>query len=188
MTLKTHPLMTLESFEAFLTLPENRDKQWELIDGRIVEKVPTEEHGLIAGNILFLLKLYVREHKQGRVGIEIRHQRPQDSVNSRQPDVSYYIDHTRAVVTKGAVSVYPDLAVEVKSPDDSYVALQDKAHFYLAQGTRMVWLVYPSKQAIEVLTADDVQWFTREDTLTGQDLLPGFSVLVAEIFQLDPSQ
>jgi hypothetical protein len=38
------------------------------------------------------------------------------------------------------------------------------------------------------LTADDVQWFTREDTLTGQDLLPGFSVLVAEIFQLDPSQ
>jgi Uma2 family endonuclease len=188
MDINPHPPMTVEVFEAFLRRPENRDRLWQLIHGRIVEKVPTEEHGLIAGNVLFALKLYIRQTKKGRVGAEIRHQRPSDAHNSRLPDVSYSADNERPVVTEGAVPVYPDLAVEVKSPDDSYVEMRDTAHFYLAQGTRMVWLVYPAKRAMEVITADDIQWLMIHDTLMAEDVLPGFSVPVAEIFQLDPSE
>ncbi len=188
MTLNPNPAITAEAFEAFLVLPENRDRLWELIHGKVVEKVPTEEHGLIVGNILFALKLYIRQTKQGRVGAEIRHQRPNDNHNSRLPDVSYSVDNTRPVVTEGAVPVYPDLAVEVKSPDDSYVEMRDTAHFYLAQGTRMVWLVYPAKRAMEIITADDIQWLMIGDTLSAADVLTGFSVSVAEIFQLDPSE
>jgi Uma2 family endonuclease len=188
MSINPNPPVTIEAFEAFLQRSENRDRLWELIHGRIVEKVPTEEHSVIVLNIGFFLKLYIREHKQGRAGPEMRHQRLQDDINSRLPDMSYFIDHSRPVVTEGAVPIYPDLAVEVKSPDDSYVEMRDKAHFYLAQGTRMVWLVYPAKRAMEIITADDIQWLTIMDTLTAEDILPGFSVPVAEIFQLDPSE
>lgn len=188
MSINPNPPITIEAFEAFLKRPENRDRLWELIHGKVVEKVPTEEHGLIAGNILFALKLYIRQTKKGRAGMEIRHQRSTDDRNSRLPAVSYSADNTRPVVTEGAVSIYPDVAVEVKSPDDSYVEMRDTAHFYLAQGTRMVWLIYPAKRAMEIITADDIQWLTIHDTLTAEDVLPGFSVPVAEIFQLDPSE
>ena len=44
-------LVTVVEFEQFLALLENGDRSFELIHGEIVEKVPTEEHGLIAANI-----------------------------------------------------------------------------------------------------------------------------------------
>ncbi|MEO8393156.1 MAG: Uma2 family endonuclease [Chloroflexota bacterium] len=44
-------LYTIEDFEQFITQPENRDRRFELINGEIVEKMPTESHGIIAGNI-----------------------------------------------------------------------------------------------------------------------------------------
>ena len=54
-------LVTVVEFEQFLALPENRDHSFELIHGEIVEKVPTEEHGLIAGNIHGFLWQYTRQ-------------------------------------------------------------------------------------------------------------------------------
>lgn len=79
----------------------------------------------------------------------------------------------------------PDLAVEVKSPDDSLRALRDKARYYLANGCRLVWLVLPDKQIIEVYTADK-QPLTEADTLTGGEVLPGFALPVRQVFA-DPA-
>ena len=42
---------TVEEFEAFIAKAENVDRLFELIDGEIIEKMPTEEHNLIIGNI-----------------------------------------------------------------------------------------------------------------------------------------
>gem|GEM_PF-3173402 len=47
----------------------------------------------------------------------------------------------------------------------------------------MVWLLYPEKQSIEVLTPEDFSYLTANDTLTGGDLLPEFSVTVADLFK-----
>lgn len=44
-------LYTVEEFEAFIAEAENVDRLFELIDGEIFEKMPTEEHSLIIGNI-----------------------------------------------------------------------------------------------------------------------------------------
>jgi Uma2 family endonuclease len=85
-------------------------------------------------------------------------------------------------VKKGSVPEMPDLAVEVKSPDDSLKLLRDKAHYYLANGTRLVWLVIPEKRLVEVYTPDDEQILTEEDTLSGEDVLPGFTLPVRDIF------
>ncbi|MCL4880357.1 MAG: hypothetical protein KJ064_27135 [Anaerolineae bacterium] len=38
-------LYTIEEFEHILGLPENRDRLLELIEGEIVEKMVTQEHG-----------------------------------------------------------------------------------------------------------------------------------------------
>lgn len=40
-------LHTVEEFDEFIARPENRDRLFELLRGEIVEKVPTQQHGLI---------------------------------------------------------------------------------------------------------------------------------------------
>ncbi|MCA9905806.1 MAG: hypothetical protein KC547_18245, partial [Anaerolineae bacterium] len=52
---------------------------------------------------------------------------------------------------------------------------------HLKQGCRRVILVY-AKRIVEVLTPDDRQLLTVDDTLTGSNVLPGFSVAVAKLF------
>ena len=82
---RTEPI-TVEAFEQFELLPENADRLFELINGEIVEKVPTEEHGIIVLNIAAPVREWVRQYKRGRVGVEIRHNRPGDRHNARLPD------------------------------------------------------------------------------------------------------
>lgn len=44
----------------------------------------------------------------------------------------------------------PDLVIEVTSPDNTYKSMRKRADYYLAHGTRLVWLVYPEKCLVEV--------------------------------------
>ena len=85
-------LFTVTEFEKFLALAENCDRYFELIHGEIVEKVPTEEHGLIAANICGFLWQYTRQSGFGRAVIEVRIRMLDDNYNSRQPDVAFFAD------------------------------------------------------------------------------------------------
>lgn len=50
---------TVEGFEAFLALPENRGRLFELVEGEIVEKMPTEEHGVTAAWIVTFINMFL---------------------------------------------------------------------------------------------------------------------------------
>ena len=134
--------VTVEEFEQFLRLPENADHLFELVNGEIAEKMPTEEHGLIASNIVMALGAFARLNRSGRVGVEVRHRRPEDHFNSRMPDVSFN-QCPASSVTEGSVPHMPDLAVEIKSPDDTVNEMRAKAAYYLANGSRIGGLSIP---------------------------------------------
>lgn len=179
-------LFTIEEFEAFIALPENRDRYFELIDGEFVEKaMPTEEHGIVVLNLGTDMRIFLRVNPIGRVMTEVRVRVPDDPHNSRQPDLAFFLNTGRPVVKRGAVPQMPDLVIEVKSPDDSYKGMRARAAYYLANGALMVWLAYPEKRLIEIFRKDaDVEILTENDILTGGDLLPGFEVAVRDIFAL----
>ncbi|GIL14190.1 MAG: hypothetical protein BroJett038_29100 [Chloroflexota bacterium] len=177
-------LYTVEEFEQFIAQAENADRLFELVEGEIVEKVPTEQHGVIVVNISTELKLYIRQTGKGRVAVEVRHQLPGDEHNSRLPDIAYYADSSRPVVEQGAVAQMPDLCVEVQSPDDTPKAMRDKAAYYLANGARLVWLVYPKKRLVEALYPDgEFDIFSNGATVSGGELLPGFGLAVHAVFE-----
>jgi Uma2 family endonuclease len=178
-----HKMTTVEEFEGFEALPENRDRRFELINGEVFEKMPTEEHGVIALIIAAAFYSYLKSHPIGRAGIEVRHRMPDDDHNAFLPDISINLDTDRPIVKKGAVPRMPDLAIEVKSPDDAFTELRVKAKYYLEHGTRLVWLVYPEQRIVEVLAHGvDARTLTERDVLDGGDLLPDFSLAVSEIF------
>lgn len=178
-------LYTVADFESFISLPQNTDRHFELINGEIVEKMPTEEHSLIIGDIYFPLRTFVDQHNLGRVAFEVRRKMPGDDHNARLPDVEFTAkERLLPVVRQGAVPQMPDLVVEVKSPDDSLLKLREKAVYYLSNGARLVWLVFPDRQQIEVHTAHSaVATLGIDDTIDGMDVIPGFSLPVRDIFR-----
>ena len=168
------------------------DKRFELIDGEIYE-VPTASflHSVIAKIILKLLMLHVEPAGLGEVfpdgtGYDL------PNGNSVIPDVSF-IAADRVPPYHGELAIAPDLAVEVVSPSNTQDVLRKKINGYLESGTRRVWVVYPDAMEVDVhwLQADGSRanrTFGASDTLTGEDVIPGFSVKIAEIFpQLKPS-
>lgn len=182
MVAPAHP-MTAEMFERWVEGAEAAERWFELIDGRPVEKMPTEEHGQIADNLYRPLTVFVHTNRLGRLVFEVLYKSPADPYNVRQPDIAFTSRERALPLTKrGAAPLIPDLCIEIKSPANSIVSLREKAQYYLANGGRAVWLVYPAQRIIEVYTADEVQLLTEADTLTGGEVLPGFSLPVAEVF------
>lgn len=176
-------LYTVMEFEQFIAQPENADKRLELVYGEIVEKpMPTREHGIVAGNFVTDINLYLRQNPIGYAAVEARHRPPDDDENDRLPDVSFVSNMNKPVERKGAALYMPDLAIEIKSPDDSYLKMVERALFYLKHGSRMVWLAYPEKRQIEVWTLDDHFTLNENDYLEGGDVLPGFRVMVKSFF------
>src|ERR1043165_1873415 len=174
---------TVEEFEHFLALPENSERLFELIDGEIVEKMPTEQHGLVQMNLGSHLWNHNREHKLGgRITSEPRHQTPSDKRNSRLPDIAFTSkERVLPLVTQGAVPQMPDLAIEIQSPDDSLKKMREKAHYYVANGSRLVWLVLPEKRLVEIYRANgDVDVLRENEILDGEDVLPDFKMPVQD--------
>lgn len=174
-------LMTVQEFEQFANAPENVDRRFELINGEIVEKLPNVIHAAIIGLLATILNNFQAGRRLGWVLVEARYELPHDEHNSKIPDLSF-IANPDLEMMEGAIPFMPDLAVEVQSPGQGPKLMGEKAAYYLANGSRLVWLIYPDKRLIEVLTPDDRVFLTEEDTLGGGDVLPGFSVVVRDIF------
>ena len=173
---------SLNEFEQFIALPENSERLFELINGELVEKVPTEQHGTIAANATTEFNLYKRQHG-GRVTVESRYRPVDDTRNDRLPDVAYTRpENVEPIVTKGAVLHMPDLILEIKSPSDTYLEMREKALYYLKNGASLVWLVFPERQEVEVHTADTVVTFGSDDALDGGNVLPEFTLPVRDLF------
>jgi Uma2 family endonuclease len=176
---------TIEEFEATLQRPENSDRRLELIDGEIVEKpMPNQVHGRLTMNIGRHIGNHLDETNAGYVESEVRYATEHDPQNVRLPDVSVFLDVTSPAVEKGPVLRMPDIAIEIKSPDDSLLKLREKIFYYLANGTQLGLLFYPEKRLIEVYPLGADAYTLREnDTLEFQDVLPGLSIAVARLFK-----
>lgn len=177
--------MTVDDFDQFMKLPENRDRTFELIDGEVIEKIPTQKHGQVQLRLGSRLLIFVDAHDLGHVMTEARYRLPGDQFNERIPDISFVAGKDSPVVEQGAAPRMPDLAVEIKSPDDTYKAMRAKAAYYLANGVRLVWLVFIEKRIIEVYRPDadaDIDILIDGDTLDGVDLLPGFTLALRDLF------
>jgi Uma2 family endonuclease len=174
--------MTADEFARFVSAPENSDRRFELIDGQLVEKLPTMLQGVIKAQLGGELGIYLRENPVGWAGFSVDYSLPTDPLNVRSPDISFILKEGRTLLREGFVPYMPEIAVEVQLPEQSDTFMKEKGDYYLAHGTKIVWIVYPRQQLVEVLTPTERHLLTINDTLTGGDVLPGFSVPIREIF------
>lgn len=174
--------LTLDDYDAFITRPENAGRIFELIDGEIVEKIPSFTPSRIAAGLLFLIQSYLARQPLGFVtGADGGYRMPGGQIFI--PDVGFILKVRLPEIPEREVLIPPDLAIEVKSPTDKRRDMRRKAEAYLDAGTQLVWLVFPEDQVVEVYRQEvDVITIGREGVLRGDDLLPGFEISVETIF------
>jgi Uma2 family endonuclease len=172
--------------EQLLEMPDG--DRYELIDGKLVERDMGAESSLVAAAIIELLRHFGRTHDLGKVfapdcGYQIFPDRPR---LVRYPDASF-IARGRLPgdkVPKGHVRIHPDLAVEVVSPNDTADEVEAKRVEYLGAGTRLVWIVFPQARTVHVYPQPGPpSVLTASDELSGEDVLPGFTCRVSDLFE-----
>jgi Uma2 family endonuclease len=176
-------LLTIDEFSR---LPEDGFRT-ELVRGRVVREPPAGmDHGRLASRIDYLITSFVDRHALGDVfsadtGFVLFEQPP----TVRAPDVAF-VSRDRLPPPEESVGfgrLAPDLAVEVVSPSNTAAAVLDKVADYLEAGTRLVWIVEPTRRNVtEYRSRNQIRLLQGDDELLGYDVLPGFSLTIAEIF------
>ncbi|MYA71946.1 Uma2 family endonuclease [Candidatus Poribacteria bacterium] len=171
-----HTTMTVEEFLA-------RDIEgYEYAKGELVPmSSPSLGHGKISARITHYLFTYVSENQLGDVYVEAGFKVGERGM---KPDIAFIsTDHLPEDESKGA-PIPPDFAVEVISPTDVQWRVTEKVQAYLEAGTQMVWVVESVMETVTVYRSEtDIKVFTSTDTLTGEDVVPGFSCPVAQLFK-----
>lgn len=149
--------------------------------------MPTNAHGILQLYIGMLLFQFLRHARLGRVRTGWRCIfGPAGRERTFVPDVVYVsFDRLPPVNAneQAYLTVAPDLAVEILSPNESDSRFARKLRFSLLHGVRLVWVVDPQTQTITSYTPGptEEQVLGVGDTLDGGHLLPGFTASVAEI-------
>ncbi len=156
------------------------DYSFELIDGKVVRKMPNFDHGVLIAKISRLLGNYLETNSLGLISVDANYRlSPANKRESRAPDISFIRKERIPSDTNTFLTVTPDLAVEIISPTDKMNDVFDKARLYITQGVQEVWLVLRQTKEILVYTPDGIR--SARNVLT-TPLLPGFEINLNEIF------
>ena len=168
------------TLEEFL---ENDFEGYEYVKGELVPMAAAAiVHGEIGSNVHFLLASHVRKNKLGRLYIAETTFQLGDRVV--KPDIAFVLTERLSEDKLKGFSVAPDLAVEIVSPTDKHYDVTEKALAYLKSGTRLVWVIEPVAKTVMVYRSEtDFTLLACEDTLTGEDVVEGFTCPVAQLFE-----
>ena len=176
----------LVTAEELLDMPGD-GYRYELVRGELRKMAPASyNHGRNAARVAKSLMIHVDDNNLGSVSIaEAGFLLATAPDHVRVPDLSF-VSREREEAARPVSGFFPgspDLAVEVISPNDRYTEVAEKVEDWLAAGTRMVVVVDGRRRvAIVHFRGKEPVTLTERDTLDGGDVVPGWSMPVAEIF------
>jgi Uma2 family endonuclease len=170
--------------------PPGAGELYEVINGRVVEP---PEMGVFESVFATVLSeaigvFFANSGRLGRTAVETLFRIRTDPDLQRRPDLAFVSydrwPRDRPIPKTAAWEVVPDLAVEVVSPNDLAVEVLERLDDYFAAGVRQVWVVYPRHQRFFVHDGPKrVTILDASDMLDGGEILPGFRLRLAELFE-----
>jgi Uma2 family endonuclease len=171
--------------EEFFLIPDPPDgSQQELVRGEIITIPPPGGlHGATCSKTDRKLGAYI---DSGPGGVLVCNdtgfitERAPDSV--RGPDISYWTEDRLKEIPVGYIEVSPDMLVEVLSPSNTRKQILAKLREYFAKGVRLVWVIAPEDRTLTIYrTPDEGRLLHESATVTGEDVLPGFTCRVSDL-------
>jgi Uma2 family endonuclease len=105
----------------------------------------------------------------------------------RSPDVSWVSKKRWESLTpeqqEKFLPLCPEFVLELRSPSDALSDMRLKIQEYLANGSRLGWLIDPQTQQVEIYrTNQEVEIMRAATTLSGEDVLPGLVLELSQLF------
>jgi Uma2 family endonuclease len=147
-----------------------------------------DKHGLVGAWLLHLIIGFVVSNDLGEVtnseaGFVLRTDPVTGRDTVRAPDVGFIAKSRLKLLTGRFYRLAPGFAVEVVSPTDRARDIRRKVNQYLRAGTLLVWVVYPDEKFVDVYQpGQDTHTARIDDILDGGDVLPGFKLVVKDVF------
>lgn len=177
------PKLTVEEFFKL----HGEESNVDLVRGHVVRyPMPGANHGRVCLNAAFELESFLRANKLGRVMSNDTLIRIANDT-TRGADVcvvSYAKLSAGQRLPVGVLEIAPDLVVEVRSPSDLWTDALGKMLDYIRAGVAVVIILDPKTESASVFRSGTRQeTFEKDETLTVEDVLPGFAVPVARFFE-----
>jgi Uma2 family endonuclease len=159
----------------------------ELVNGRVVPMAPAGHiHGEVESRLDVKLALYAQETGSGRVMVgEVGIYTGRDPDTVRGADI-VFISHGRYARCgpSAFLDVPPELVVEILSPEDRPGQVKEKIQEYLSAGVDRVWFVDSRRRSVLVYhSSGQVETLETGDILRDEEILPGFSLPLSELFR-----
>jgi Uma2 family endonuclease len=104
----------------------------------------------------------------------------------RSPDVAWVEKariETLAPDPANFLPLAPDFVIELRSATDKLATLQHKLAEYRDCGVRLGWLIDPQEKRVEIYRVDrPTEYLSQPEQLSGEEVLPGFMLVMAEIW------
>jgi Uma2 family endonuclease len=168
-----------------LAVHTQEERLCELVDGVLVEKTMGYYEAYLAATLVRLIGNFVVEHDLGIVAGADGMMRLAPGL-VRIPDVSFVAWEKlpgRRLPRQPIPDLLPDLVVEVLSEGNTPREIARKLDEYFALGVRLVWLVNPELETVEVYTSRHQSLLLDKSAmLDGGVVLPGFTLPIRTLF------
>ncbi len=108
--------------------------------------------------------------------------------SSSAPDVSWVAPEQIDSRSSGRGQFYlaPRFIIEVRSPSQTIPAQQSKMRRWIDNGVQLAWLIDPYDQQVWIYRPDgSVEQLDRPNQLSGEDVCPGLTIDMNQIWQAD---
>ncbi len=180
--------MTENEFFTFCQLPEMRHKRIERTQtGEVIIQEPVGgETSILNGELSGAVSLWNRKTKNGiGFGSSTGFTLPNKAVKS--PDVAWISRKRWEAIPKPLKDTFapitPDFVIEIRSKTDNLKELKEKMDEYMENGCRLAWLIDRIKECTYIYRADGSREVVDsfEKTLSGEDVLVGFTLRIADL-------
>ena len=173
--------------EEFMALPDEGHR-YEIVNGELIDMGNSGAlHGYVCSLLLAALIGYIVPKKLGVI-LDSSTAFKMKNGNKRSPDIGFFAKERLQGMTElptGFLEGAPDLAVEVLSPGNTVEEIDSKIAEYFDNGTRLIWVINPSQHYVLVYRSaqEPDRLLKSVDFLDGEEVIPGFTFPVANLFQ-----
>lgn len=173
--------------EEFMALPKDGHR-YEIVNGELIDM---GNSGALHGNLAIILSsalfATVNAQKLGSL-FDSSTAFKMKNGNKRSPDISFFAKERLQGMTElptGFLEDAPDLAVELLSPGNTVEEIETKITEYFDNGARLVWVISPTQHYVLVYryAQEPDRLLKSVDSLDGEEVVPGFTLPVADLFQ-----
>lgn len=187
-TVNFKPIIDISDEQFYQLCIHNPDTKFERnADGEIVIMPPTGgETGKRNAKLITRFTIWNEQTGLGEVfDSSTGYQLP--SKANRSPDVSWIEKERWHSLTpeqkQKFIPLAPDFVLELMSPSDYLANVQLKMKEYLDNGVKLGWLINPEAKQVEIYRlGKDVELLDYPQSLSGEDILPGFVLDLTDIF------